>query len=139
MSQAAERGRVLIVDDDPSTRVSLEGLLAMEHDVETVGSLDEALAALERAPVDVVLTDYEMPGGTGLELLSAIKEKHPNTMAIMLTGHPELAEVRAAEAEASTARVLAKPYDPKRLLRWVTTTVQLARLRQATNALRHGR
>jgi CheY-like chemotaxis protein len=75
----------------------------------------EAIAALDH--VDVVITDYAMPGDTGLWLLERARERLRPVPVIVLTGY---AELNAAElAAAPFARVLRKPVDPWRLCRVV--------------------
>ena len=49
-----------------------------------------AVARLKESAFDVVITDFEMPGRSGLELLRIVQEQYPGTMVIILTGHPEL-------------------------------------------------
>jgi CheY-like chemotaxis protein len=68
--------RILVVDDDDALRESLELVLAAEG-YEVVGARDgaSALAALEAAPVDVVLCDLRMPGMDGLELLPQLSRR----------------------------------------------------------------
>jgi response regulator RpfG family c-di-GMP phosphodiesterase len=56
-------------------------------------------------------------------------------MVILVTGHPDLPEIRRSEAARKIARVLAKPYDPRRLSSWVHSTVKLARMSRATAKL----
>ena len=80
---------ILIVDDQISV---LQGLLNGIHFaqlgftcVETATSAKEALKVLEQKPVQILLTDIEMPGRNGLELNSIVKEKYPDVLRIVLT------------------------------------------------------
>jgi DNA-binding NtrC family response regulator len=134
-----ERGEakaaVLVVDDDPAMRASLEGLLAFEFTVTAVGDIHEAQRRLAVQDFDVVLTDFDMPNGTGLELGRIVEEKFRHAMVILITGHRNHPKLQAVEKERSIIRVLEKPYDPERLLRWVRSTVPLARLRRASDSL----
>lgn len=133
--QIDTRGRVLVVDDDYLMRLAVEGVLSVDFEVKTASNVTEALSALADAEFDVVVTDYEMPGGSGLDLMRSVETKFPNVMVIMLTGHVEVADVRQAESVQGLIRVLSKPYDPPRLIRWVANTVKLAQMRRATNQL----
>jgi DNA-binding NtrC family response regulator len=128
-------GRILVADDDPAMRTSLEGLLSEQYLVTTVDSAARAEATLDQAEFDVVLTDYEMPGGTGIELMKKVRARFPDVLVICLTGHPEQPDLRAAESALALVRVLGKPYDPKRLLTWVENAVRLARVQRATRRL----
>jgi len=79
--------RVLVVDDELSVREILaEGLAAAGYETFTAGSASEAIALLERERVHLVLSDIEMPGATGLELLGQIKEQDSELDVVMVTG-----------------------------------------------------
>jgi DNA-binding NtrC family response regulator len=132
----AERpGRILIVDDDAAMRMSLSGLLSDDFEVTATGDTAQAEAALRANEFDVVLSDYDMPGETGMEFFRRIHSSYPGVMGILLTGHGEHPDVRRAEADQTVVRVISKPYDPARLLKWVENTVRLARMRQAMNQI----
>jgi two-component system response regulator PilR (NtrC family) len=78
--------RILVVDDERSMREFLEILFRREgYDVVTVGDVDGALAAVESDDYDIVITDIQMPGRSGLELLHAVREVAPETAVIMIT------------------------------------------------------
>ncbi len=78
--------RVLVVDDERSMRDFLEIFFRREGmDVETAGSVDEALASLGADDFDLVVTDVQMPGKNGLELLRSVKESAPETVVIVVT------------------------------------------------------
>jgi DNA-binding NtrC family response regulator len=79
---------VLVVDDEPSNRTSLEKIF--EREGMRVLSADSAKTALELARkhrVEVVLTDLMMPGTSGLELMRALKEVAPDTEVVMMTAY----------------------------------------------------
>jgi two-component system, NtrC family, response regulator PilR len=78
--------RILVVDDELSMREFLSILLEREgYEVSVAGSADEALRLMESALFDLVLSDVNMPGLSGIELLARIKEKSPETAVLMLT------------------------------------------------------
>ncbi len=78
--------RVLVVDDERSMREFLEIFFRREGmHVATAASVDEALAAIEHDDFDLVMTDVQMPGRSGLALLSAVREASPETVVIMIT------------------------------------------------------
>jgi DNA-binding NtrC family response regulator len=79
---------LLIVDDDPAFRSALGSELErLRFSVTLAGSGEEALSRLRSAEPDVVLLDLHLPGISGLETLKTIRERHPNTDVIVLTGH----------------------------------------------------
>ncbi len=75
LDQTDTRGRVLVVEDDPSMRLAVEGALSIDFEVKTASNVTEALSALADDEFDVVVTDYEMPGGSGLDLMRWVETK----------------------------------------------------------------
>jgi putative nucleotidyltransferase with HDIG domain len=107
---ASETASILIVDDEVTMReVLFRNLTAGGYRARVAGSLQEALAALEREPAELVLSDIMMPGGTGLELLDALRERYPDTSVVMVTA---LADIQAAidALKAGAADYLLKPF-----------------------------
>ena len=84
-------GTVLIVEDELDTGALLrESLQLRGFDAELVSSADECLGYLAGKHVDIVLTDIQMPGTSGLELLKLLRERHPEILSIVLTGLGDL-------------------------------------------------
>lgn len=91
--------RVLHVDDDPAVADLTATFLEREDDrfvVETASSAEEALERLEAEQFDSVISDYEMPGTNGIELLESVREQSPALPFILFTG-------KGSEAVASDA------------------------------------
>jgi CheY-like chemotaxis protein len=111
---------ILIVDDQPQTRRLLRGVLrslGLER-VSEADSVASAFAAIKASPPDLVFTDWDMPGATGLELVRMIRthpeSPDPSLPVLMLTAHGGSANVvRGREAGASD--FLVKPFSPARL------------------------
>src|SRR6202167_6599165 len=85
-------GRILVVDDDGVTGRFLVNLLGARGGFDVSHTLDPAVA-LQRASSehwDLVLTDVEMPGMTGLELLQALRGSAPDRPVVVITGHATL-------------------------------------------------
>ncbi|WP_165679754.1 response regulator, partial [Metapseudomonas otitidis] len=81
---------ILLVDDDPRVREVTAALLnALGYRVLEVGSGSEALQRLEQG-VDLLLTDYAMPGMNGAELASLAQQQQPGLPVIFITGYAEL-------------------------------------------------
>jgi CheY-like chemotaxis protein len=79
--------RILLVDDSRATRMALGQLLDEEgFDVRACASGPEALACLQAAPFEALVTDYEMPEMTGVELIRAVRERAPGVRAIVVSG-----------------------------------------------------
>ncbi len=81
--------RVLLVDDELGIRMALQRvLISAGFEVSTAGSAAEALEAIASGKrIDVILTDLEMPGMHGLELIRAVRALDANVPIIVLTGH----------------------------------------------------
>jgi len=80
------KARILIVDDEQSMREFLEIFFRREgYDVATASSVDEALLEIEGEEVDVVITDIQMPGRSGIELLKILRKASPDIVVIMIT------------------------------------------------------
>ena len=77
---------ILIVDDDELIRDALSQLFESEHRCHVAETADQAVAWLESESYDVVLTDISMPGLSGLELLAHLRELHPDTSVIVISG-----------------------------------------------------
>ncbi len=63
-------------------------------------------------PIDVVISDHLMPGMTGLEFLSLVRDRYPHAIRIMLTGHADTSTALKAINEGEIYRFLTKPCDP---------------------------
>lgn len=101
--------RILVVDDDRAVRTVLEvNLRKRGDDVTTVPHVQAALEALRSEAFDVVLTDVNMPGASGMELLEHVRRAHPATQVVVMTGFGSVEDaVRAMKAGA--ADYLIKP------------------------------
>jgi signal transduction histidine kinase len=78
--------RILIVDDEESVRKLFAAYLEETYTCETAADAQEALDMLAREPFALVLTDMQMPGLGGIELLRKIVEHYPDTAVIMISG-----------------------------------------------------
>lgn len=106
--------RILFVDDDIFLLDGLKRSLRpfrKEWDMVFVESGEAALAALEEKPAEVVVSDMRMPGMDGATLLTKVKDRHPGTLRIVLTGHTELEA--ALRAIPIAHNFLNKPCDGK--------------------------
>jgi len=104
------KARILIVDDERSMQEFLEILLRREgYDVTCAADVDGALLALESDDFDVVISDLQMPGKTGLDLLHALRETSPETVAIVMTAFASTETAIAAMKEGAYD-YLTKPF-----------------------------
>lgn len=110
--------RILIADDEPSLRETLEYLLTKKgHEVVSAKNGVEALYIYmhEERPFDYVITDYQMPGKNGVVLIMDIRKANPSQKIIMVSGDPPTLpdHVRKETGEFS---MLQKPYRNAQLL-----------------------
>lgn len=104
------KARILVVDDERSMQEFLEILLRREgYDVTCAGDVDSALLALESDDFDVVISDLQMPGKTGLDLLHALRETSPETVALVMTAFASTETAIAAMKEGAYD-YLTKPF-----------------------------
>lgn len=88
MTRESPPPRVLVVDDDRIILDSLAEFLRLEsYEVVGAACLPEALEVLARDPVELVISDINMPGGNGFELLHVLRKRFPETVSIMMTGY----------------------------------------------------
>ncbi|HET6924095.1 MAG TPA: sigma-54 dependent transcriptional regulator [Anaeromyxobacteraceae bacterium] len=82
----ARSANVLIVDDDPALRQTMETIVrSAGMNSFTAATGEEALDAVRRAPVDVMLLDVQLPGISGLHVLRQVRERHPDIGVIMVS------------------------------------------------------
>ena len=82
----SSKARILVVDDERSMQEFLEIFFRSEgYDVVTAGDVASGKLHLEGNEFDVVITDIQMPDGSGLDLLHAAQEHSSETMVIMIT------------------------------------------------------
>jgi EAL domain-containing protein (putative c-di-GMP-specific phosphodiesterase class I)/CheY-like chemotaxis protein len=115
--------RVLFVDDDPGVTDGIRRRLTQrrtEWEIHTANSAVDALAAMAQQPFDAVVSDEQMPGMTGTELLAQIAREYPGCARIILTGQASLDAAIRAINEARIFRFLTKPCHTDDLVECVT-------------------
>lgn len=110
------RKTILVVDDEVEIGKALRRLLRGEFDVELATSGAEALQRLAQVPVDLVLSDFRMPGMNGAELLMEVKRLFPATVRAMLSGYADFNSVLAAVNDGEVVRFIRKPWDDVELV-----------------------
>jgi len=82
----SRNANVLIVDDDPALRQTMEAIVkSAGMNSITAGTGEEALETIRRSPVDVMLLDVQLPGVSGLQVLRQVRERHPDIGVIMVS------------------------------------------------------
>lgn len=112
----SEQATILVVDDEPSVCVALKGVLTRQgYQVATASSATEALRFLESRPVDLALLDLKMEGMDGLQLMSEINHRWPDTVVMILTGYGTLQSALTALRQGAYDYLL-KPSSPQDII-----------------------
>ena len=126
---------LLIVDDEPDTRLAIATLLESRgYDVLLAGSGEEAIPLARQVNPDVVLLDIRLPGMDGLEALGRIRDENPDQVALVMTGYPSVSTAVRALKDGVTDYVQ-KPFENHDLLAAVQHAVERARLRREQRRL----
>ncbi|MBU0595076.1 HDOD domain-containing protein [Candidatus Bipolaricaulota bacterium] len=111
-----EKRNILFVDDEPNVLQGLKRMLRSmrsEWEMSFCSSGQEALKVLAEAAFDVVVSDMQMPGMDGAQLLATVMERHPQIVRIVLSGHSS--KESAVKSAGVAHQFLAKPCDPDKL------------------------
>jgi response regulator RpfG family c-di-GMP phosphodiesterase len=123
---------VLFVDDEEYILNSVNRLFSdVDLHICTANSADEALHVLDREEVAVIVTDNCMPGMTGVDLLSKIREVYPDTMKIMMTVQADITTAIDAINRGDVHRFITKPWDDRELIKTVTEAIRKYELVQS--------
>ena len=124
----------LVVDDEPAICELLQLTLErMDMEVATAGTLAEARAAMQSRPVDLCLTDMQMPDGNGLELVAYIQQHMAQVPVAVITAHGNM-ETAVQALKNGAFDFVSKPLDLAYLRKLVNTALKLRDDRGATGA-----
>ena len=127
---------VLHVDDEPSVGLIVQDTLERAgHRPIGAQSVPEALQVLAQEEVDLIISDYRMPGLTGLEFLSLLAREGHDIPLIMLTGYASI-EHAVASIKAGAIDYITKPIRPEQLKLAVDQALEFVRLRKENEVLR---
>ena len=121
---------ILYVDDERGNRVVFEQSLNAEFNLLTAQNAAEALELLSRHEVAVVVSDIRMPSMTGEELLRIVKERHPQTIRMVVTAYADVEPILRAINEGLVARYIIKPWirtELVQVLRWAIEAWRFSR------------
>lgn len=109
---------ILIIDDEPKIRNGLTNLLSKHENWNISGAFADAASALKflyESENDVLITDIKMPGMSGLDMISRIRERNPEIPVIILSGYGNFLYAQRA-IELGVRKYLTKPTDTKELI-----------------------
>ena len=113
---ANERRTLLLVDDEADVLSALKRMLRLEgYDIITATSAREGLELLSIHPVQVIISDQRMPQMSGSEFLSRVRDLHPHTVRLILSGYADLRSVTEAINHGAIYKFLTKPWDDEML------------------------
>jgi two-component system, LuxR family, response regulator FixJ len=126
-----EDGTVFLIDDDAGVRDSLSLLLSLKNiSTQPFASADSFLESYTPERSGCVLTDLRMPGMTGLELQTAMRERHIELPIVVFTAHGDVATARAA-LKNGAFDFLEKPVDEEMLLDVLRNALRVDRERRS--------
>jgi two-component system, NtrC family, response regulator HydG len=128
-SEPGQRGRILLIDDDAALGGYLTRVLRGRGGFDVTHELDSvsALQRIETEQWDLLITDIELPGMTGLELLERVRQLEPDLPVAVLTGHPTV-DYAVSALRSSAAEFLQKPIAAGDLIAKATELVEAGRL-----------
>lgn len=108
----AEVQRVLFVDDEKHILSALRRALADEpYQVLTSESAEAALAIMEQSRISLLVTDFKMPGMSGIDLISRVRTRWPALPCVILTGYADEKFVSDAIQSGQATDLIAKPWE----------------------------
>jgi DNA-binding NtrC family response regulator len=113
MSAEEKNATIVIVDDEEMVLTSLNSFLSLEtgYTVKTFTSAKEALAYIEKEPVDLVVSDYLMPEMDGISFLAEVRNLKPEVPRIILTGYADKENAIKAINNVGLFQYIEKPWD----------------------------
>jgi two-component system NtrC family response regulator len=129
-------GRVLIVEDDDSLRHVMQAQLEREgYTTGSAGSAEDALPMLEKAAQQLVLTDLNLPGMSGIDLLKRVRLEYPETSVIVMTAFGTV-QTAVEAMKAGAYDYITKPVHPYELKALVKRSLEHTRLIEEVQVLR---
>jgi two-component system, cell cycle response regulator CpdR len=107
-TQSLAAKQILVADDDDGVRRLVRKALST-YRVQTARDVAQAITLHRHAPVDLLITDYLMPDGTGSELISRLREAQPSLKVLLMTGHAAMLDQEGSHWW-TTERHLGKPF-----------------------------
>ncbi|MGI9134989.1 MAG: sigma-54-dependent transcriptional regulator [Rhodoferax sp.] len=125
---------ILVVDDELRSQEALRRTLEEDFEVYCAGSAEQGMHILEHeqpaATIRVVLCDQRMPGTTGVAFLKEVRNRWPDAVRIILSGHTEAEDIISGVNEAGIWQYLLKPWQPEQMLLTMRRAAEVWRLQQ---------
>jgi len=135
-SEVASRGHILVIDDEPDIRESLEALLTAERFTVTLASnATEGLKRLESSVYDLVLLDLMMPDKSGMQVLEELRARDQETPVFMITAYGSI-EVAVSALKHGAQDYFPKPWDNDKLVVEIDRMISSRRLERENTELK---
>ena len=133
MTENAPGVKILVVDDSEDTRELVARLLEPKgHQVFRAADAPGAALVIGREKIDLVITDYKMPGSTGIDLARHLRDNHPDTGVIMVTGYASV-EGAVEAVKSGVEEYIPKPFTDQELYRAVDSSLKKLALRRVSS------
>lgn len=130
--------RILIIEDESLLRLTIRTRLARESfEIREAGDAKSGLVAIDEFRPHLVLLDYRLPDGSGLEILKSVVERHPDMVVILMTAYSTVDNAVAA-MRLGAYMYLNKPFDTEELVLHVQKGLETTALRREVERLRLG-
>ncbi len=134
MKNSSGKDSILVVDDAPDTLELLQrNLESQGYQVLTASDANEAIRILGTTAVDLVITDFKMPGASGIDLIRHIRENFRDIEVMMITGYPTI-ESAVKAVKAGAEEYLTKPFTETELLSAVQQILEKLHGHRAINS-----
>ncbi|MBN8426493.1 MAG: EAL domain-containing protein [Xanthomonadales bacterium] len=132
LTQARPKRELLLVDDEENVLRALVRVLRRDgYTIHTALNAEQGFDILARNRIQVIVSDQRMPGSSGTEFLSKVKDMYPDTMRLILSGYTDLATLTNAINRGSIYKFLTKPWDDEDLREQVMEAFRSAESRAA--------
>ena len=107
--------QILYVDDEPNNLIAFRSVFRRTYNVATASSATEAIDMLQNGDFALILSDYKMPGMTGVDLCKYIMNNFPHLKRMIISGYTHEEEIQDAVSEGIIAKSIDKPWDTQQL------------------------
>ncbi len=137
MADSVKKERILVVDDTPNTLEVLQrNLISQGYQAFIASNVVDAIKILDVTPIDLVITDFKMPGVSGLDLVRHVRENFKETEVMMITGYPTI-EGAVKAVKTGAEEYLTKPFTDEELFSAVRRAIDKLHVRKVTEVRMH--
>ncbi len=135
MSSAETSPLILYVDDEAANRVVFESAFSDRFHIRSVSSAQAALDVLSEHVPAVVVSDQRMPGMSGTELLSLVRDRSPDSMRVILTAYSDPESMLEAINKGEVSRYLVKPWSKAEMVAVLNSSIETFQLKVQSREL----